>query len=72
MTLVRIGLILALAAAAAIAANVVLLGLASGAREPVGRLHFSTVLQSTTPSPAAPPSTTPKSSERDAAEADDD
>jgi hypothetical protein len=72
MTLARVSLILALAAAAAIVTNVVLLNLASGAREPVGRLRFSTVRQSTTLRPAAPPPTTPISSAHDAREANDD
>jgi hypothetical protein len=73
MTLVRIGLILALAAAAAIVANLVLLGIASGAREPVGKLRFSTVLESTThPPPAPPSSTTPTPPGHDRGEADDD
>jgi hypothetical protein len=72
MTFLRIGLVLALAVAAAIVANVVLLGIASGSNEPVGNLRFSTVVSSTPVAPPAPPATTPVSHDNGRAEPDDD
>jgi hypothetical protein len=58
MTILRIGLVLALAVAAAIVANVALLGIASGAHEPVGKLRLSTVVASTPSQPAPAPTAT--------------
>ena len=55
----RVGLVLVVALAAALAANVVLLSVASGPRDPVGRLSPTAGLvrlpTATTTSPAAPP-----------------
>lgn len=38
MSIIRVGLVLVLALAAAVAANIVLLGVATGPKDPVGRL----------------------------------
>jgi hypothetical protein len=38
MSIVRVGLVLVVALAAAVAANIVLLGVATGPKDPVGRL----------------------------------
>lgn len=53
---VRIAIVLALAAAATIVANVILLGVASGPQDPVGRLAPPAALSApaTVPGPHAP------------------
>jgi hypothetical protein len=58
MTLLRVGLVLAVAVAAAVVANVVLLGVATGSSEPVGKLSPNAVLVAPA-SPALPAPTTP-------------
>ena len=73
----RVGLVLVVALAAAVVANVVLLGIASGPRDPVGRLSPRAGLvrlpAATTTSPAVPPvATTPRQRrERGSREQDD-
>jgi hypothetical protein len=68
VTLLRVGLVLALAAAAAVVANVVLLGVAPGSGGP-GRLSPRAGLTSpapaTTAKPAAPPVRLPPRGERE-------
>jgi hypothetical protein len=61
MTLLRVGLVLVIAVAAVIVANVILLGIASGSREPVGRLRpvIATHPSATTPAATRPTPTTP-------------
>ena len=54
MSLVKIALVLLAAAAAAIVANVALLGLAGGRHEPVGRLSPRAELQAPAKLPSAP------------------
>lgn len=62
VSIVRIGLVLVLALAAAVAANIVLLGVASGPKEPVGKLSPSAGLvqlpAGTSTSPATQPGST--------------
>ena len=53
MNLLRVGLVLAVAVAAAVVANVVLLGVATGSSEPVGKLSPRAELVS--PAPGPPP-----------------
>jgi hypothetical protein len=74
MTLVRIALALAVAVSAVIAANVVLLGIANGSREPVGNLRPAAVVHPTTTPPAAtvPAPAPPASQSHDAGESQDD
>jgi hypothetical protein len=59
MTLVRVGLVLAVAVAAAVVANVVLLGVATGSSEKVGNLSPNAVIfstpQATRPAVPLPP-----------------
>jgi len=56
MTALRVGVVLAAAVAAAVIANVVLLGVATGPNDPVGRLSpralVSASVQSAPPAPA--------------------
>jgi hypothetical protein len=56
VTALRIGLVLALAVVAAAVANVVLLGVAAGSNDSVGRLRLqaSVPARAATPRPAAP------------------
>jgi hypothetical protein len=58
MTAFRVGLVLVLAIAAAAVANFVLLGVATGSSEPVGKLSPRAELV-VPASPPAPPATTP-------------
>jgi hypothetical protein len=58
MTAFRIALVLVLAIAAAVVANLVLLGVATGSSEPVGRLSPRAGLVA--PVSPSPPSTKPK------------
>jgi hypothetical protein len=55
VTLLRVGLVLALAVAATVVANVVLLGVATGSSEPVGRLSPLAALTSPASPAVAPP-----------------
>jgi hypothetical protein len=55
VTLLRVGLVLALAVAATVVANIVLLGVATGSSEPVGRLSPLAALTSPASPPVAPP-----------------
>jgi hypothetical protein len=57
----RIGLVLVLAVAAAVVANLVLLGVATGPNDPVGKLspRAGLILLSATTTPAAPARPTP-------------
>jgi hypothetical protein len=72
MTFLRIGLVLALAVAAAIVANIVLLRIASGAHEPVGNLRPATFADTTPTKPTVPATPTPTLPDHDETEPDDD
>ena len=63
MRIVRVGVVLVLALAAAVAANIVLLGVASGPKEPVGKLspRAGLVEFPASTAPAAPAPTTSQS-----------
>lgn len=59
--MIRVGLVLVLALAAAVAANIVLLGVANGPKDPVGRLSpRAGIVQLPAGSPTVPPTPTPK------------
>lgn len=79
MNTLRIGLVLVLAVAAAVVANVVLLGVATGPSDPVGRLSpraGMVQLPATTPTvPSKPPTsttTTPSDDGKSGAQSQDD
>jgi hypothetical protein len=63
VSILRVGLVILLALAAAVVANLVLLGVADGSNDPVGRLspraELITLPAATTTAPAAPATTTP-------------
>lgn len=70
MTVLRVGLLLAAAVAATVIANVVLLGVATGSGDPVGRLSPRAAIVSPPTKPAPPqtvvrPTRTGRERERD-------
>jgi len=62
MTMIRVGLVLVLALAAAVAANIVLLGVAAGPKDPVGRLSPRAGMVQLPAGSATAPSTSTSSS----------
>lgn len=60
MNALKVGLVLVLAVAAAVVANLVLLGVATGSNDPVGKLspRAGLVTSPTTTVPSTPPETT--------------
>ena len=59
MSIIRVGLVLVLALAAAVAANIVLLGVATGPKDPVGRLSPRAGIVELPAGPTAGVETTP-------------
>ncbi len=57
MSIIRVGLVLVLALAAAVAANIVLLGVATGPEDPVGRLSPRAGIVELPAGPSTVPST---------------
>lgn len=60
LSMIRVGLVLVLALAAAVAANIVLLGVANGPKDPVGRLSPRAGIVQLPAGSGAGVSTTPK------------